>query len=128
MKTPYQIFDWLVRNSEYYHVEQTRTDLERLIAEDKEDGVTLLCAVNRIAPFHADYDKFVEFVGEPYSFKRHLLPLVLGRFITCHSLGAKDFYGSDIYKPIFDHAWGLVKDYDTDKQYVRYWLGQKCIS
>lgn len=126
MKTSNEIFDWLVRNSKYNHVEKTEADLEKLIAENTQDGVTLLCAVNRIPDFHADYDAFVAFVKEPYSFKKHILPLIELGLISCtgYSVDEHNYYGTETYKKILDTTWGLVKDYKTGKSFVRYWLGK----
>jgi len=79
----------------------------------------LLCAVNYIPGFHAKFNDFVAFLGEEYLFRQHLLPLIEAGLISCGG------YATDAtYERIFDSTSGLVKDYQTNESFVRFWLGE----
>ena len=124
MKTTDEIFNWLTRNSSYYVNRKSNEDIEKLIAESKQDdGITLHVAVNYVPAFHAKLEDFVAFIGEPYSFKKHLLPLIDAGLIACSGYSRDGFYSTTSYKRAFDGVWGLVKFFETGESFVQWWLG-----
>lgn len=126
MKTADEIFGWLVCNCTYYVCPKSHEEIEKLVKDrKKDDGISLLCAVNSVPSFHAEYEKFVDFIGEPYSFRKHILPLINMGLITCTGYSTGGFYGTKKYKKLFDASWGCVKDYKTGQRYVNFWLGNK---
>ena len=106
MKTKEEIFAWLVCHSSYFVNIRTKEDIGNLIEESQHDGISLYVALNYVPPFHAKLQDFVDFVGEDYSFKKHIKPIADAKLISCISNG-------------------IVHDYNTNESFVRFWLGPK---
>ena len=125
MKTTKQIFDYLIKNAKYYKAWKAE-DIPQILKESKEDGgITLEVAIESIPSFHVEFDRFEKWLGEKYSFRKHLKPLIKKGLISCSGIPKKgDLYDSQQYRKIFDNTWGLVKDYKTNRSYVNFWLGR----
>ena len=124
MVNPDELFNWMVRNCFYYESKTTDEEIEKAANDfiSGEDKISLKCFVEYIRPFHIEQEKFEKFVGEKYSFEKHLLPLIKLNLITSHNLYYDDFYGTPEYRKIFDKTTGLVRDYKTEQSFVRFYI------
>ncbi len=118
-----EIFNWLIRNSLYYEPCYSSKEIKKILKDNEQDGVSLECAINNVPPFHAKLKKFEAFLGEPYSFAKHLLPLIKSRMISCSGIADTGLYATKQYKNIFDTSLGCVKDYKTNEDFVCFWIG-----
>ncbi len=109
-----ELYFWMLRNCHYY--EQQIDNLPELVAEYPRDHIPLEVAVTYIPGFHIKQEDFEKRVGKAYSYKKHLLPLVKENLIYCG-----DYERTD--RKLFDTTLGLVKDYELNISYVRFWLG-----
>jgi len=122
----FDIFDFLVTNVVYYKEITTKKRIQRLVKDYQEgdDDVSIYCLVNSIPPFSVNFEKFQEFIGEPYSYSKHLKPLVEAGLIFCIDNTLDGPYATEKYRGIFDSTTGTVKDYTTNEKFVRFWLGK----
>jgi hypothetical protein len=117
-----ELFNWMVRNCSYYKNEITEEKLEQLINE--KDLISLRVYVDYTQPFHIPLTKFEKFVNEPYTFSKHLLPLVNQNLIVC--VPTPDSQDLDLWLTYQDnYIWGLVKDDKTNQIFVRFWIREK---
>src|SRR3990167_7729694 len=78
MRSTGEIFNFLVRNAEYYIVKYTEEEMQEIAQTyvSGDDNISLPCIFEHIPGFHVDFDKFTSFLGEKYNYKKHIEPLV----------------------------------------------------
>lgn len=121
MKTPDEIFNWLVRNSEYYNRKISDEEIKDYLKKSASDNeaeqadalISLLVYCNYVVPFHVKLEEYMNFVApnEEYSYASHLKPLVDAGLINVINPNSSD------------KCTGIVCDYSTSTSLVRYWIG-----
>ena len=130
MKTVDEIFNFLIRNAVYYEIKYSDDDIKKMAKDylSGEDDISLKVLIEYVPGFHVKEDDFLTFLGEvKFSYKTMLKPLVDAKLISisgniCYS-GENNPYNTESYRKIFDETIGTVRDPETNKSYIRFWLG-----
>ena len=128
MRTTDEIFLFLCKNSNYYK-RSSESLKEKKKQYKEEDGKCFnkkyYYFVETLVPaFECELSILEKFLGESYSFPKHMKPLVDQGMIYIRP-----------YRDCFPHSeklskehlemHGLVKNYDTDVDYLHWYLGNK---
>lgn len=115
-----EIFNFLVRNSFYEPPTYNTKDVKKMVENYKKDPYTLQVAVSYVPSFYCPVEKLVEFIGEEYSFSKHIFPLIKQKLISCAGWEHMNVEEAKLW----DGHLGLVKNYQKDKSFFRFWLGR----
>jgi hypothetical protein len=114
-KTSDEILLFLVKNAEADAFLPVKPPVNAELMEwyrPLHDLLLRLCGATRYQVPQKDFEAFV---GEPYSFEKHIRPLHDAGHIRCSGIAKPgEFYDSPAYRKAFDHASGLVCDYSIE--------------
>jgi len=133
VKNSDEILCFLTRNSKrevYFPLDglDIQDDFGNKKPLDKERRLyDLLLRLSGKTQYKVPFEDFEAFLGEPYSFEKHLRPLYEDGTLYFVGIPKPDsIYDSPSYRKIFDPTWGLVCDYSQPERpkYVRFTIGE----
>lgn len=122
-RTPEETLIFLVANSRYEDLSDWQTHKQEVRETiRKRDDITLAMLTQHVHALLVELDAFCEFIGEPYSYHKHIKPLIVKGWIHCAE-NEGEMTRSTLRQ--WDAYLGCVCDYDSSISYIRFWIGKK---